>query len=230
MKGKSKMKKANKKVRLKLKYKNILLFLFIFGIVIYSIIKLFTCNISNIYIVGNTYLSDWEVIKLAKLDTYPNSLKNLSFFIEKRLTKNDMIINANVSKKGLSKVYIEIEENRPLFYNSNINKTVMLDNKTLVFSSSAPFLINYIPDTIYDRFINEIKNIDQEVLNRISEIEYKPSDVDKERFFLSMSDGNYVYINIKNFSKINDYIDMLKRINGKKGLLYLDSGEYFEIK
>ena len=61
----------------------------------------------------------------------------------------------------------------------------------------------------------------------MSEIEYKPNDVDQERFLIFMNDGNYVYINIKKFQNLNKYLDMLKSFDDKKGILYLDSGEYF---
>ena len=51
-----------------------------------------------------------------------------------------------------------------------------------------------------------------------------------ERFYLTMTDGNYVYITLSSFNKINNYIEMYKQFQGKKGILYLDAGEYFEIK
>lgn len=220
--------KKPKKIRIK--YKNVFIFISIIFIISYCIFKFLTCNIQNIYIKGNTILSDWEVIKISGLDNYPNSLKNPALFIKQRLDKDDMIISSTVTKKFLSKVYIEIEENRPLFYNSNINKTVMLDKKELDTKDIVPYLINYVPDTIYDKFVTAMSKIDNEVLKRISEIEYKPNDVEKERFYLTMNDGNYVYITIKNIEKINNYINILKQFNNKKGILYLDSGEYFEIK
>lgn len=225
-----KQNQQTKPKKIRIKYKNIFIFLLIFSIISYIIYKVVTCNITNIYIKGNAILSDWEVIQIAKLDNYPKSLSNLSFTIEKRLTDDDMILSAKVSKKSLTKVYIEIEENRPLFYNSNINKVVMLDKKTLTRNDIVPYLVNYIPDTIYDKFITSMSKIDPKILLRISEIEYKTSDTEKERFYLTMNDGNYVYITIKNLEKINNYINMLKQFNNKKGILYLDSGEYFEIK
>ena len=37
---------------------------------------------------------------------------------------------------------------------------------------------------------------DNSILYRISQIEYKPNDIDEERFLLYMIDGNYVYISL----------------------------------
>ena len=63
----------------------------------------------------------------------------------------------------------------------------------------------------------------------ISEIEYYPNDIDKERFILTMNDGNYVYITLYKTYLVNDYIKILSTLENKKGILYLDSGNYFEI-
>ena len=64
---------------------------------------------------------------------------------------------------------------------------------------------------------------------KISEIKYDPNDIDKERFYLTMNDGNYVYLTLNKFNKINSYLEIVKSFNDTKGILYLDSGEYFEI-
>lgn len=220
----------NKKVKVKLKYKNILLFGLIFFLLLFLIIYIVTRPITNIYIKGNTFLSDWDIIKLSSLDSYPKNIKASSLIIKKKLEKNDMIIKAKVRKKSLTKVYIEIEENRPLFYDQNLNKVIMKDGKKLDNTFQVPYLVNNIPEDIYEKFSKKMVDVDTEILSRISEIEYQPNEVDKERFYLSMSDGNYVYINIKNFDSINNYISMLKQLGNKKGILYLDSGEYFEVR
>ena len=72
-------------------------------------------------------------------------------------------------------------------------------------------------------------NVEIDVLKRISEIEYKPNDVDTERFYLLMNDGNIIYLTLDDFLKINNYIETLKILNGSKGILYWDSGNYFEL-
>ena len=64
----------------------------------------------------------------------------------------------------------------------------------------------------------------------ISEIEYNPSEFDDKRFLLYMNDGNLVYITITRIDLLNKYVDVIKKVGNKKGILYLDSGNYFEIK
>jgi len=45
-----------------------------------------------------------------------------------------------------------------------------------------------------------------------------------------MNDGNSVYLTLEKFNKIDKYLEIIKEFNNKKGILYLDSGEYFEVK
>ena len=71
--------------------------------------------------------------------------------------------------------------------------------------------------------------VNRDILNRISEIKYDPNGVDEERFLLTMNDGNYVYLTLIHFKKINNYVDILKNFENQKGVLYLDSGEYFKV-
>lgn len=220
-------KKKGKKKR-KISGKKVLRFFLLVaaGLIAYSILT--HTKISNIYITGNNTLKDQEIIRLAGLEDYPSVVKNGSLIIKKRLKSSDMIIDAKV-RISFNKVYIEIKENRPLFYNKSKNKTIMLDGKEMDMITT-PYLLNYIPDTIYDEFVKKMTDINPDILERISDIEYNPNTVDSKRFYLSMTDGNYVYLTLNYFNKINGYLDMIKQFNGRKGILYLDSGGYFEIK
>lgn len=219
-----------KKNKRKLNKKRFYSFIILFTFLVFFCYKLFNVNIKNIYIKGNVYFSDQEIIDMAKLKNYPKSMNNLSLSIAKRLEKNSYILKAKVYKRGfINKVYIEVEENYPLFYYKTENKTILYSGEKTTDKFTVPTIINHIPNTIYDEFLKKIKKIDRKILNRISEIEYAPNEVDEERFFLIMNDGNYVYLTLNRFLLINKYINMIKSFNNKKGILYLDSGEYFDI-
>lgn len=225
--AKSKKKKNKKK---KLNKKRFYTFIIIILLLVIFIYKLFNTNIENIYISNNELLTDQEVIDIAKLTNYPNSISNLSYNIENRLEDNQYILSAKVNKNILlNKVYIEVEENYPLFYYQTEDKTVLYNRDKVKDKFTVPTVINQIPNTIYDEFIEKIKKVDKNILDRMSEIEYSPNDVDEERFFILMNDGNYVYLTLNKFLSINKYISMIKSFNNKKGILYLDSGEYFDV-
>ena len=222
-------KKNNIKQKRKISKKKILIFLLIFFMILF-IIKLLKTNITNIYISGNNYLTDQEIIDISKLSNYPNTINNLSFKIEKRLKKNKYINKVKVEKNILlNKVYIDIEENYPLFYYVTKNKTILYNGKELDGMHSLTTITNSIPVDIYNKLIEKIKRIDIDILHRVSEIEYSPNEVLKERFLLLMNDGNYVYIILDKLNTLNKYLDIIKKFEDKKGILYLDSGEYFDV-
>ena len=45
-----------------------------------------------------------------------------------------------------------------------------------------------------------------------------------------MNDGNLVYITLPKIAKINKYNSIYSGLEGKKGIIYLDSGDYVEVK
>ena len=78
--------------------------------------------------------------------------------------------------------------------------------------------------------IKNMGKIDKSVLAKISDIEYKPNEYDKDRFLLYMDDGNMVYLTLTKFNMINYYNDVLEQLEDRKGILYLDNGNHFQIK
>ena len=109
-------------------------------------------------------------------------------------------------------------------------KTVLIDKSQTDDNFPVPTVINYVPDKIYALLLDKLSNVDYNIIKRISEIKYDPNDVDDERFLFTMNDGNYIYVTLEKLDKVNKYLDIIKSFNNKKGILYLDSGEYFEIK
>ena len=223
------MKSKTKKQKRKIRYDRIIIFLIIIVLIIGCFTYLFNLKISNIYILNNSFLNDQQIIEIAEKNDYPSTLQNMSFQIEKRLESNIYIKDAKVTKKGLSRVYIEVEENRPLFYYEYNKKTILLDGQETNDKFIVPAVVNYITDSYYNAFIEQMSKLDVAILNRISEIQFSPNDVDDNRFLLTMNDGNYVYVNIDTFDKMNKYISILENLPNKNGILYLDYGNNFEI-
>lgn len=221
--------RTKKRKRLKIRYGRIFIALILLALAIYLFFHVVGFNIKNIYISGNNYLSDQEIIEIAGIENYPSTFSALCIPTKQKLEDNVMITKASVTKKGLFEIHITVTENKPLFYNKTVGKTVLTTADELELSYPVPVLLNYVPDKIYKRFITKMKLIDEEILNRISEIEYKPNEVDKYRFLLTMQDGNYVYLTLGKFANINNYIEIIRKFEQKKGVLYLDSGEYFKV-
>ena len=223
-------KKVKNKTKRKLNKKRFFIVIFILVFLTLISYYIFNVKIKNIYIRGNIFLTDQEIIDISGLKNYPKSIDNFSYKIEKKLENNKYILSAKVKKKKfINYIYIDIKENYPLYYYQPDAKVILYDGKSVNENFSIPTVINQIPNTIYEKFLKNMGSVDINVLNRISEIEYLPNEVDQERFFLIMNDGNYVYLTLSKFLAINKYLDMVKSFDNKKGIFYLDSGEYFDI-
>lgn len=220
------MKKTVKKR--KVKKKAIFVSLVVLIILLFAVFYVFNFHITNIFISGNTIYTDQQIIDKLKLDDYPRTFNHSALILKHELEKDKYILKANVKKKNLFReVYIYIEENIPLFiYN---NETILKDGTKVNDKFEVPTLVNEIEsEIVYNKLIKSLLKVDSKILHRISEIKYEPNEVDKERFLLFMNDGNNVYITLRKITNINDYIDIISAFNSKKGVLYLDSGEYFE--
>ena len=219
----------------KLKVFNLLLVLLVLTglfLVTYFLIK---TPIKNIVIKDTSYLNDDYIIELADIKDYPSFIMTSSSKIKKKLLKSEYIEDVKINKKFGFILQISITENIPIFYNNNTNKYVLNNGKEVKEdeinkNSNVPRLLNYVPDKKFSQFINGMNRIKKEILLKVSDIEYKPNDYDKDRFLLYMDDGNMVYLTLTKFKTLNHYNDVLPQLEGHKGILYLDNGNHFEIK
>lgn len=227
------MSKKKIKVRVKkrkLKIKRILFCLLSIILIVIGIYYLSNLPIKNIYIIGNKVLSDKEIIDISTIGDYPSFIKTSSSGIIRKIKENQYIKEVKVEKRLYGKLYIYITEKKILcIYNNNLifedgtttNNNYDMNNYPILLSDTA---------SIRDNFISKFSIIEDDILLKISEIEYTPNDVDSERFSLKMNDGNLVYITLSKIEKINKYNSIYSSLEGKKGIIYLDSGDYVEIK
>lgn len=223
------MKLKKKKKRVRFKTKKVLLLFIVLLIIGYIGYNFYNIKISNIYIKGNYYLTDQQIIDLAGIGKYPSTFNYTTGKIENKISKSNYIKEVVVTKKMFTRVYIEVTENKPLFLYQITGKTVLLNGKIVTDTFNVPILINEIKDKLYDSFVKDMADIDTKIIERISEIKYAPDNIDNSRFLFTMTDGNYVYLTSNKFDSINNYLNMVKQFNNKKGILYLNAGEYFEI-
>ena len=226
---------SKKKIKVKVKkrklnIKRILVVLIIITLIILTGQYMRKIPIKNIYIIGNQILSDNEIIKLAQIDDYPPFFTTSRKNIKDELEKNDYIKDVSVKKKLYNKIYIYIKEKKII---CTYNDKLILEDYTIIENKynirDVPILTSDI-SSIQEKFVSKFSLVDNEILLKISEIEYSPNDVDKERFGLKMNDDNLVYITLNKIEKINKYNSIYSSLEGKKGIIYLDSGDYVEIK
>ena len=123
---------STKKVKVKIKKKKLKkkkLIIFLLFIVMITLIVIYALKIpvKNIYINGNDLVSDKEIIKLSKLEEYPPFIKTYLYDIEENIKKNIYIKNINIKRKLPGKIYIEVEEYKPL---ANYKEKIILSSST----------------------------------------------------------------------------------------------------
>lgn len=188
--------------------------------------------ISTILIKGNNMISDEEIISASKITNKDNIIRLNTSKVEKNIKSLGIVKDVNIQKKLNGSLVIIVKEQSVMFYDSYNDCYVLKNSSTVKDVSSAlgiPTLINYVPSDIYKSLKKKISNINPEIMDLISEIEYSPDTkgdvvIDENRFLLRMNDGNYVYINLANFNNLNKYEEIYATLDDtKKGVLNLDS-------
>lgn len=191
--------------------------------------------IKNIIVKNTTYIKDDYILELGGVIDYPSFLLTSGSKVEKKLKKSPYIGDVNVKRKFNRSLIIDVNEKKPIVYDIYSKNVVFDDNSSLgidkcIYKFDIPRLNNYVPKKKYKRFIKALSKVNNNVLIKISDIEYSSTSLDDERFKLYMDDGNLVYITLTKFNKINYYDNIVVQLDGHKGVLYLDNGNHFEIK
>ena len=223
------MKKTKEKKKISIKKIVIVLAIILFGVLIFFSYR--SLKVKSIYVTGISILKENDLLEQTNLLDYPKLYQVSPSKIESTLIKNDLINSVKVHKSLFGNVTIEVEENKVL-YQKTSGKYVLSDNSEIELDYNVlgiPTLINSCED-VCEKLNKKMLLINSDIMKHISDIEYKKSDLDKERFMFYMNDGNYVYVTLSKIDLINSYNEVYPTLEGKKGILYLDSGNHFEIK
>ena len=206
-----------------------ILFLLLIAITIKFLLDV---KIKNIVILNNNYYTDEQIIEAANIQDYPKFLLLNKNRVRNKLKKLDLIDDVKIYKKKGFVLEIEVKEKKILYLKRSINEYVLSDRSTISLDNvvGVPTLINFLEEDTENKFIDAFSDIDSNIISLISEIEYNKTEYDSERFLLYMNDGNEVYITITKLNKLNKYESIVSKLNGKRGILYLDSGNYLEVK
>ena len=171
-------------------------------------------------------------MEISTLDTYPSFLLTTNSFIKKNLKKNLYIQDVNVRKRFGNIIELEIFEHHIV---ASLDNNLVLSNgveiENIYNLMDIPVLIQRPDDDkIYKNFASKFSKVNASILRQISQIEYSPVSVDMERFLLYMNDGNLVYVTLTKIDKLNKYDQIKDKLDGLVGTIYLDSGDYMEVK
>lgn len=225
------MAKIKKKKRLKLI--PFLLFVLVITGAFFLVDVLLDTRVENIVIKGNKLVTDQQIIDEAGLSNYPSFYKTTSYNIKKALEKNSFIKEVKVKRSFYHVITIEVSEYKVLLKKETTGKLVLENMNEVTTDQEIPYtvprLVNDVPKNKYSKLLKNLLKVKRSVRSNISEFYYDPNEFDKDRFLLYMDDGNSVYLTLTKFRMINYYNDVLPQLDGKKGILYLDSGNHFQI-
>lgn len=220
---------ARRKKKKKIKVFRVFLALVILAVLGFLGYLLVQMPVRGYYISGNQYYSDYEILNKTGLDKYPSFILTNNITIKFKIKKDSLIKSIKIKKKINGMFDVIVDENKILFYDIAKKNSILSNGKESdYYNEDSPVLVNIIEDKkIYDKLITKMNKIDEDIQKNISEIKYDPNDIDKERFLLSMNDGNYVYLTLSKMSNINSYLEISNTLGTKNGILYLDYGNYF---
>jgi cell division septal protein FtsQ len=211
------MSKNNKKTKKVLNVPRIIVFLLLIYITISFGLFIYKEKVHHYEINGVSYYKEIDIIRMLNLQDYPSFISLNLNNLKKTLESDSLISKAKVSYGWNFTIRIDIEENSPVFVIKSSNNVVLKDGNQIPYEESfgaLPMLLNNTPTESLVLLAENLSKIDRGVLGLISEITYTPYNstntiLDNNRFLLSMSDSNQVYINAKNCSWLNEYLDVI---------------------
>jgi cell division septal protein FtsQ len=211
------MSKNNKKTKKVLNVPRIIVFLLLIYIIISFGLFIYKEKVHHYEINGKSYYREIDIIRMLNLQDYPSFISLNLNNLKKTLESDSLISKAKVSYGWNFTIKIDIEENSPVFVIKSSNNVVLKDGNQIPYEESfgaLPMLLNNTPTESLVLLAENLSKIDRGVLGLISEITYTPYNstntiLDNNRFLLSMSDSNQVYINAKNCSWLNEYLDVI---------------------
>ena len=224
-------KKGKKKLRSSVKFViRLLLFITILSLCTYFVLNL---RIKNIYIEGNSSVSDVEIINAAGIKNYPKIYRLHKRELIDNISSIPLISDVKIKRNLFGKLTIIVKEEKLLFY-YKYNDKYITNNGTLLDDNNYygyPILINFTPDTIMNKLLEAFDKIDYDIIRMINLIEYTPYKsqegeiFDDGRFTLYMNDGNTIIIDLVNIRKLNEYMKYFASLglDERSGYLYLDT-------
>lgn len=159
--------------------------------------------------------------------------------IEQTLEKNEWVKSANVQRKFLNTVQIDIEEWQKVAYISTDGEFYpMLENGFILEQTGslepidAPIFLKFDDEVLRKRLLRELAKLDADILALISQVNATPTNSDPYAITLFMNDGYEVRAEITSLAgKLNYYPSIIAQIEQEerfeKGIIDIEVGTYY---
>lgn len=210
-----------------------LLIIIIMGYLISPLSKVATISVK-----GNEAVYDQQIIEESGIRSKDSIIELMR---KKEMTAGNIVHNlpqvseSSVDISGFNEVVIQVKEYNTVAYIAKDNSYLrvlengtVLDEEYNVSIGNQPVLTKFEEGESLDKMIEELSKVDMPILNLISEIELVTDRENSLFIRVYMNNGNRVLSLIPTFSeKIPYYPQMVKAVNGKKGIFDMEAGVYF---
>ncbi|WP_368503993.1 cell division protein FtsQ/DivIB [Alkalihalophilus sp. As8PL] len=195
-------------------------------------------HIRSIEVEGNFLVEDEQVIEASQLST-GTSMWNL----EEETIRNQLLLLSEVADVSLSRkfpttVVLTIKEHSRIGYLYVDGKYYpLLESGTFLselprhqFPSDAPILIDWEQGEALTEFSRELMSTPEQLIERMSEIFYAPTETESDEVIIHMNDGLEVHSTIKDFSdRMRPYPSIVRELDpSRRGILHMKMSPYFE--
>ncbi|KHF40776.1 cell division protein FtsQ/DivIB [Halalkalibacter okhensis] len=195
-------------------------------------------HVRNVVVEGNHFVSDEELINLSQITTGTSMWNLEKEEVIERIVEHVVIRDAQIERRLPSTVSIAVEEHARIGYLYREDKyfPILETGQYLEelprqeFPSDAPLLIGFTQGEELEELSAELQKVPSQLIERISEIVYEPTESDSLSIILFMTDGIEVHTSIRNFSEyVAPYPSIVKELDKEKqGILHLRMSPYFE--
>lgn len=210
-----------------------LFFIFVFAYFISPLSK-----VNMISVVGNQDVYVQKIIDESRIKPGDSIYESRAKFgeIENKIVHTlPQISDAKITVDGINDISIEVDEFRTVAYIAEDESYLrVLENGTVLENLYATSIGNqlvlskFAEGEALNLMIEELKKVEEPILNLISEIELVKTDQNPLFIEVYMNNGNRILSKIPDFSeKIPYYPQMVQAVEGEKGVFDMEAGIYF---
>lgn len=210
----------------------------LFFIVIFAYFISPLSRVDTISVEGNKDVYVQKIIDESSInpgDSLYDSKKKFSDVEKEIVNQFPQISSSKLTIDGMNKVLIQVDEFSTVAYIAEdesylrvLENGHVLEDLYTTSIGNQLVLLKFKEGEALDMIIEELKKVDDSILNLISEVELTKTDQNPLSIQVYMNNGNHILSKIPDFSeKILYYPQMVKAVEGKKGVFDMEAGIYF---
>lgn len=191
-------------------------------------------DVKEITYSGNQVITDEELSGRLQFEPGDKMFSINTGRAEENIELLPVIVDVTVERDWWNSVKVTVNEYDIIAYieNEGLLNPVMNNARVLrgypVSPSDGPILYHFEGEE-FENVVEEMQNIDPDILSRISEIQFSPSDQSQTRIHIFMNDGQEIVADYRDFGeKMNHYVGMKREIGeDSAGIIDIEVGSSF---